>query len=479
MEFTGLKSFYGTSLFPYILLVMPRIIMCFLSFLNDYLIYKIYVLMKKDHKIPLLLFSSSYVTIVYLTRTFSNSLEVLFFSHVIFILCKFLFIQKNYENSDENKYTACLKLSFLFGVTLAAGIFNRPTFVCFTAFPVLLFFFLILQLGRNFENCVLYFVSFVVGIFCITFSFIAVDSLYYNKFHYTSLFNLQKHLTVTPLNFILYNINKKNLNSHGLHPYWLHICVNIPLLFSLYGVLMILYLIKYLIKIFKQNFLNLEMFLLLSFATPLFLLSLIPHQEPRFLIPLLFPFVLLQCYFSSNRIFRKYIFVYLWCFQNIISILFFGFLHQGGVYLSLSYIHSFLLDHSNCALVFYKTYMPPRYVLGLTEEYNKVKIYDFAGIDIGEFEIQINNMIFQSDPRYIHFVVPHDVSVSVDNLNILKSKYKLQHRNYIYPHLSTENLPKYNEFMDIIYTNSSLLHKIHQFKKVFSICILTFKVNTT
>ncbi|CAL1264839.1 unnamed protein product [Larinioides sclopetarius] len=476
-DFLGLKNLHGTSLFPYILLVMPRIIMCFLSFLNDLLIYKVCILLKKDHKISLLLFASSYVTIVYLTRTFSNCLEVLFFNHVVFILCNFLYIQKTCKNSEVNKFTTCLKLSFLLGVTVATGIFNRPTFVCFTIFPVSLFFFLTLQHEKKFKNCISYLIFFGTGGLCILFSFIAIDSFYYNKMHYTSLFDLQKYVTITPLNFILYNINQKNLNAHGLHSHWLHLCVNIPLLFSLYGIVMVLYLFRYLSKISKQNFLKHEIFLLLSFGSPLLLLSLVPHQEPRFLIPLLVPLILLQCFFPVNKVFRQDVFIYLWSIQNIFGILFFGYLHQSGVYLSLSYIHSSLLDHSKCALVFYKTYMPPRYMLGLTDEYNNVGIYDFAGINTDELEGLIDNLIFQSKPKFIHVVVPHEVSLLVQNLNAFRSNCKFLQRKYKTPHLSTESLPKYNEFMDVVNANSSLLQKIHQIKRMFSIYILTFKVN--
>ena len=42
----------------------------------------------------------------------------------------------------------------------------------------------------------------------------------------------QGTLTLTPLNNLLYNINVDNVKQHGLHPRYLHLLVNFPLLFG-------------------------------------------------------------------------------------------------------------------------------------------------------------------------------------------------------------------------------------------------------
>lgn len=39
-------------------------------------------------------------------------------------------------------------------------------------------------------------------------------------------------LVVTPLNFLMYNFSSQNLAEHGLHPRWLHVFVNFPMLFG-------------------------------------------------------------------------------------------------------------------------------------------------------------------------------------------------------------------------------------------------------
>lgn len=94
--------------------------------------------------------------------------------------------------------------------------------------------------------------------------------------------------------------------------------------------------------------------MMLSYIAPLALLSIFPHQEPRFLIPLILPLVYLYTATifpetdnvlvkvehttnektcksqASNR--QAYVVLRLWLTINIIFILFFGFVHQGGVF---------------------------------------------------------------------------------------------------------------------------------------------------
>lgn len=43
-------------------------------------------------------------------------------------------------------------------------------------------------------------------------------------------------LEITPLNFLRYNFHTDNLAKHGLHPRYLHLLVNIPLLYNVLGV---------------------------------------------------------------------------------------------------------------------------------------------------------------------------------------------------------------------------------------------------
>jgi phosphatidylinositol glycan class Z len=37
-------------------------------------------------------------------------------------------------------------------------------------------------------------------------------------------------LAISPFNFLLYNLSPKNLAEHGIHPRWLHLFVNLPMM---------------------------------------------------------------------------------------------------------------------------------------------------------------------------------------------------------------------------------------------------------
>lgn len=93
--------------------------------------------------------------------------------------------------------------------------------------------------------------------------------------------------------------------------------------------------------------------MMLSYLAPLALLSIVPHQEPRFLIPLIVPLVYLysatilpetdnvlvkvedtvikkNCKNQTDN-HKTNVLLRLWLTVNVIFIVFFGFLHQGGV----------------------------------------------------------------------------------------------------------------------------------------------------
>ncbi|GIY99492.1 hypothetical protein CEXT_697971 [Caerostris extrusa] len=121
--------------------------------------------------------------------------------------------------------------------------------------------------------------------------------------------------------------------------------------------------------------------------------------------------------------------------------------------------------------------MPPRYLLGLTKDQKYTEVYDFAGVDPGYLEILTSNLEFQSEPKYIYAIIPHGMNSSIRDMSIFKSKYKYFNRKFIFPHLSTENLPKINELTNVILSNSSVGTKFLQIKRMLSICVLIFKAS--
>ena len=107
------------------------------------------------------------------------------------------------------------------GARICAGVFTRLTFVAFAA-PLIL-----RALGIAFQQMkTLKRVSYVVLPATTTLStvvtFIALDTWFFNR----SLHNLP----LTPFNFLKYNLSPDNLAQHGLHPRWLHLVVNFPMI---------------------------------------------------------------------------------------------------------------------------------------------------------------------------------------------------------------------------------------------------------
>lgn len=60
--------------------------------------------------------------------------------------------------------------------------------------------------------------------------FILIDTLYFRGtiFHFTG----KVSLILTPLNLLRYNLSRANLASHGIHPRYLHVVANWPMLFG-------------------------------------------------------------------------------------------------------------------------------------------------------------------------------------------------------------------------------------------------------
>jgi len=171
--------------------------------------------------------------------------------------------------------------------------------------------------------------------------------------------NLRKFAKLAPVNAFLYNSQASNLALHGTHPRWLHSLVNMNILFGPLWMIVVafsLYKAYFLVFLQHSSPIKSSPLVLLCSSTVisgLFFLSLAPHQEPRFLLPLLFPlsvcgaFILTQLaplpsssattilHPSSQSFHKRYLikpaFLTIYSLFNIICLLFFGFFHQGGI----------------------------------------------------------------------------------------------------------------------------------------------------
>lgn len=141
-----------------------------------------------------------------------------------------------------------LNRCFVLATVTVIGIFNRPTFVAFALAPI--FFWLQRGLGSRsvgFKDFHVRMFAFVLCGLPAALFFILVDSFYFGYLTMGEIGQLQvgiNNFVVTPLNFFKYNADAKNLETHGLHPRLLHFLVNVPLLFSVLGVVGLLTFVK-------------------------------------------------------------------------------------------------------------------------------------------------------------------------------------------------------------------------------------------
>lgn len=249
---------------PYWLLVFPRLYQCFLSFAIDFSLYKICKINSEKFQNKLLLLASSYVIQVYGTHTFSNTVEMILISLLLYLVVESqtyshaiirqdVFLSKKYKKSKKPadkarlykmkaslpSYTTrnCILISFI----VVLGVFNRPTFVCF-AFPSI-FFWIHRGIGfkiMNYSDIHYRMLLFILNSVLFSSVFIILDSFYFGYLSGIEILDMDisfSNFVVTPLNFIKYNIDSSKLAEHGLHPRITHLLVNIPILYNILGII--------------------------------------------------------------------------------------------------------------------------------------------------------------------------------------------------------------------------------------------------
>ena len=115
---------------------------------------------------------------------------------------------------------------------------------------------------------------------------------------------------------------------------------------------------------------------------PVIILSLVPHQEPRFLVAVIVPLLCEIVLHLRHQV--KPLVIFLWILFNFLSVLWFGFLHQAGLVPVLAKLNEQIRKKPSTDtfhLVFWKTYMPPEHLLGVQENDTSVKIFDLGGTD--------------------------------------------------------------------------------------------------
>lgn len=263
------------------------------------------------------LFLSSYVTLTFLERPLSNTIETILLATVYVLIVP--------GRDQSYSRMRCV----LLGSVCAFGCFVRITFPAFAAPLIIAAMWWSLQdRGTSFSKVIA--LPFMFGAALMTFVGIVVDSFYFSYPHTPT------SLVFTPLNNLMYNMNVDNLSIHGLHFLWTHVFVNLPLLFGPIVVIFIVCL-RTAMNSFSDNIWTsrFKWTSLASIVTSLFILSLMPHQEARFLLPLIVPLIVfilcVQLEHGICSLLKSKIFIAASICFNVLLALFFGFMHQAGV----------------------------------------------------------------------------------------------------------------------------------------------------
>ncbi|NWT01510.1 PIGZ mannosyltransferase, partial [Mionectes macconnelli] len=440
----------------YTLLVSPRLLFTIFSFILDYSVYRLAPFWEADLWKALVLLAGSYVTLVFYTRTFTNTLEGLLFALLMVL------VSSRKSNGSSVEPTS----SPLIGVITTAGFFNRPTFLAFALMPLLYWAGLVVDSQRSMKTVINHFLKLILCACFTAIVFITADTFYFTSVSLDNLYSINKgslfdviaqlheKMVVTPLNFLSYNLNPHNLALHGSHPRVTHFTVNGIMLFGILHVLaigagfkMLKKYVHQLIRV-KSRYRGLpgllvhsegNSTLLLFYFVPLAFLSLFSHQEPRFLIPLILPLVLFSA--SQGRAVKwKHLIIIF----NFLGAFLFGCLHQGGLIPCLFHLEQ--LIHSpaptnhprHYTLLFAHTYMPPRFLLNIKKTDVHVQVIDMAGS--GEetlcqtIEQQASN--FTCNDCHIFVIIPGTVRAT-----IAKCGVSFKNETVIFPHVSMEDPP--------------------------------------
>lgn len=205
-------------------------------------------------------------------------------------------------------------------------------------------------------------------IFGILFTLLAVatDTAFYTGPASTSSFGaLLWHLlnapVITPLNNLRYNSQNSNLALHGLHPHYQHFIINLPQLLGPAMVPLLTWL-----QPFRPSKLDaiLANTPLTSALTGTLILSFIPHQEPRFLIPCI-PLLLTCIRLPSSAFWRRNFWISWIIFNSLMAVLM-GVYHQGGVIPAQIAMPKVIksANTSEVTVFWWKTYPAPTYLIG-------------------------------------------------------------------------------------------------------------------
>lgn len=449
-SYVPLILFYGPSLYflkdilgvenPLIILRSIRLLHYLSFLLLTYFSYKTLLPKSSFNRSKALFFvSTSYVGWSFQSHTFSNSLETLI---LLYVLATF---QIQLQTNNSSKYM----ISIIQGIMIALGIFNRMTFPAFIFLPSLKVFW---------QYYLIHYKSFLTLITTILLAssiFVIID---------THLFRSSIYV-IAPLNNLLYNMSTTNLETHGLHNRYTHILINLP---QLVGPA-----ILYLIPTSKASLVSsLNSLPSLSIYSALILLSIFPHQELRFLIPLM-PCVCILMVNCKSRLILK-----VWVSFNVIMGVILGIFHQSGIIEAINTLQLFKQDNVNIH-IWWKTYTPPTWMymnknleISTTNFINNVEridninfskhnnyVIDLKGCDMELLNETIWNFLEKTDSVTLSLFYPQSVQTKVSqvlnntNLNQKEIFHTIKHLDL--DHFDTDDFSTFLPGFSVVEISSS------------------------
>lgn len=343
-SFVPLYLYYGPLYFvmirilniqdPNIILVMVRLQNLTIYLLACHFVCKSFVVTKNLPWVRFLLLTS-YTTTSIQSHSFSNSIET-----IILLLTLGLFQNLSKSTQGTNHFLKNVSLGFLISV----GIFNRITFLGFIFLPSLSIF------KKYYLKQFKLFIVLIVSIITNCYIFTILDTIYFQNDSWT----------ITAWNNLKYNMDVKNLSTHGLHARYTHLLINLP---QLIGPVILIIFNPRIIGIKKKRKTNKFDLLILSIVSGLIILSIFQHQEMRFLMPLV-PLFLMKTPRLSSKIWLM-----IWLVFNFVMTLVMSFFHQSGVLRYLN--HYYQETHNNYSElnqngmgihIWWKNYMPPTWM---------------------------------------------------------------------------------------------------------------------
>lgn len=334
----------------------------------------------KPERVKATLFVATlYITLAHQSHLFLNCLELVLLMVAVFMI----------DDIRGSMHTHKWRMNAALAVVVAVGLFTRITFPAFLIIPG----WFVLQYWWNYPP--IGFAAIIVfGLTCL--GLVAGDSYLYGE-----------PWTVAPLNNLKYNVLVDNLAQHGLHPYWTHIAVNLPqllgpgIIFLFWG------------KAYKRTVPFLTVVLGLVF------LSVVPHQEARFLIPLV---PVACCCFNLDLGWVTPWLIKLWYLFNLALAVLMGVFHQGGVVPAVDYLRQQRQVEEPITQLWWRTYSPPTWMLADTSnQYQFVKssvaasssqlaVVDCMGMDPEEFTDYVNKY-----PKPVYVVMPQASFATVES----------------------------------------------------------------